>query len=283
MSYKGIDPNGINQISQSLVSLYVNGERQIDISTENVDIINDLNVQGSVSASIFSGSGEELFNIPPTALTTDAQNQIFSGSATASISPNKGFKVNVDTSISGALNVSESLTVGGVISGDGSGITNINADSIGDIDRLKSGSAEAVISPNLGFEINVDTEISGTLDISGSLRTNDTLKVDKSADIGTDLDVGNNVTIGNDLTVAGKITSTELHTTYLSSSVVYATGSNKFGDGASDKQEFTGSVGIKGDLSVDGNIDFSGNLTADDLPTGTSSEVVVFEDRKSVV
>lgn len=140
MSYKGIDPNGINQISQSLLSVDVNGVRQATISTESVDIINNLNVEGSVSASQFTGSGVGLYDIPTEALSADAASKIISGSSSAVVSPNKGLNINVDTHISGTLNVSESLTVGGVISGDGSGITNISAESIGDIDRIKSGS-----------------------------------------------------------------------------------------------------------------------------------------------
>ena len=36
--------------------------------------------------------------------------------------------------------------------GDGGGLYNIPADALGDIDRLKSGSIEAIISPNLGFK-----------------------------------------------------------------------------------------------------------------------------------
>jgi len=44
------------------------------------------------------------------------------------------------------------------------------------------------------------------------------------------------------------LTANEYHVTILSSSVMYANGSNKFGDSADDKHEFTGSILVSGDV-----------------------------------
>ena len=44
------------------------------------------------------------------------------------------------------------------------------------------------------------------------------------------------------------LTANEYHITILSSSVMYANGSNKFGDSADDKHEFTGSILVSGDV-----------------------------------
>ena len=88
MKYEGKTPNGINQVSQSLLSIDVQGVEQINISTSSVDINTSLNVENDVIASSFSGSfrgdGSELNNIPTSALTGDIA-RIAEGSATASL------------------------------------------------------------------------------------------------------------------------------------------------------------------------------------------------------
>lgn len=49
-------------------------------------------------------------------------------------------------------------------------------------------------------------------------------------------------TLEGDLTVTGTITAQEFKTEYITSSVIYESGSTKFGDSADDTHEFTGSV-----------------------------------------
>src|SRR6056300_150068 len=58
--------------------------------------------------------------------------------------------------------------------------------------------------------------------------------------------------IGGDLTVSGSIFAEEIIVNLVSSSVIYSSGSNKFGDELTDKQEFTGSVEISGSLTNEG-------------------------------
>jgi len=47
-----------------------------------------------------------------------------------------------------------------------------------------------------------------------------------------------------DLKVGGKVTAQEFHTEFVSASIVYQSGSTKFGDSVDDIHEFTGNVGI---------------------------------------
>ena len=49
-------------------------------------------------------------------------------------------------------------------------------------------------------------------------------------------------TFSGDLTVTGRINATEISTTYVTSSILYNSGSNIFGDAASDVHVFTGSI-----------------------------------------
>ena len=59
----------------------------------------------------------------------------------------------------------------------------------------------------------------------------------------------NNQTITGSLTVTGYIESQELRTTYISSSILYRSGSTKFGDESSDNHSFTGSLIVNGNIT----------------------------------
>jgi hypothetical protein len=68
------------------------------------------------------------------------------------------------------------------------------------------------------------------------------------------IDTAGDVDIQNNLTIAGTITSNEFIVTFVSSSVLYDSGSTKFGDTLDDTHQFTGSVSITGSsLSINGN------------------------------
>ena len=72
-----------------------------------------------------------------------------------------------------------------------------------------------------------------------------TLKSNVGQELNTDSDVQ-----FADITSTGTITAVEVHTTYVSSSISVASGSNNFGDDTSDHHSFTGSVSISSSLSV---------------------------------
>ena len=77
---------------------------------------------------------------------------------------------------------------------------------------------------------------------------------------------GSNTVCGN-LTVTGYIDAQELRTTYISSSILYRSGSTKFGDELSDNHSFTGSMLISGSISVPGSNLVSGSAQIDVLST----------------
>ena len=80
--------------------------------------------------------------------------------------------------------------------------------------------------------------------------------------------------IAKDLIVDGIVVASEIHTTFVSSSVTYATSSNQFGDSADDKHMFTGSIEIKGLIKSNGLIIHSGSnlgtATTANLPENTN-------------
>jgi len=150
----------------------------------------------AMTGSWFSGSGRGLFDIPRNALTEDAllSVEIKSGSVTASVSPNFGFRVksadsgseftgSVDISgslnvtqksqFTGSINVSGSIVVasGSYFVGDGSQLTNITLANLAiDSTKIFSGSATASISPIEGFDVNVHSRFDGSFIVSSSGR-----------------------------------------------------------------------------------------------------------------
>ena len=81
-----------------------------------------------------------------------------------------------------------------------------------------------------------------------------------------DIIVTNALTVTNgtftDLTVNGTASISYLETIYETSSIIYSSGSTKFGDTMDDFHDFTGSVDITGSTNVVGNITASGHVSA---------------------
>jgi predicted acyltransferase (DUF342 family) len=110
--------------NETLYILASGGNTALDL-TGNIEgntisgvTINNL-VSTNVSASFFTGSfkgdGSNLTNIPATGVTGLNLSRIASGSYTASISESGGFRINTDTSITGALAVSGSSEIIGTL------------------------------------------------------------------------------------------------------------------------------------------------------------------------
>lgn len=79
--------------------------------------------------------------------------------------------------------------------------------------------------------------------------------------------------VNRDVYIDGILTAKELHIDYVTSSVLYQSGSTKFGDTTDDTHQFTGSVYIDGNLNVDsitGSIDFSNITNKPTLVSGSS-------------
>ena len=57
---------------------------------------------------------------------------------------------------------------------------------------------------------------------------------------------------GQNVNILGTLTAQEIYTTYVTSSVMFKSGSTKFGDDTGDAHEFTGSLNVSGGLLVNG-------------------------------
>jgi len=94
---------------------------------------------------------------------------------------------------------------------------------------FNSVSASSLILGSTTFK---DSQITGSISIQGSLATT------------------GNITIDGDATVDGTLTVRELHTEFVSASIVFASGSTQFGDTLDDTHQFSGSVLLSGSLRL---------------------------------
>jgi hypothetical protein len=87
--------------------------------------------------------------------------------------------------------------------------------------------------------------------------------------------VSGSAEITNNLTVGGTITADEYHITLVSSSILYESGSTKFGDSLDDSHEFTGSLVISGSILLNGTTVGTGKLDETTFESFTSSYIDV--------
>jgi hypothetical protein len=86
----------------------------------------------------------------------------------------------------------------------------------------------------------------------------------------------NNFTASNIL-VSGDLTAQTIHAQYVTSSVVYSSGSNTFGNNLNNIQQFTGSVNVTGSLNLNGNPVITGTGA-----TGTNGQVAYFNGTNAI-
>jgi hypothetical protein len=173
----------------------------------------------------FTGSGQGLYNIPASGITGLELNRISDGSATASISQANGLRINVNTEITGALNVSGDITGSNLqLSGNANILGNIVLGgniTVGDSDTdfVKF---DAEISSSIVPDVHNSFDLGSTdknwrnLHVSGTAYINvlDAQQVNFN-DLGilTDLTVSGNTFLGNGgdtLIVSGSIYNDQL-------------------------------------------------------------------------
>ena len=105
-----------------------------------------------------------------------------------------------------------------------------------------------------------------------------------TASLGQPVNTDSNVTFNN-INSTGTITAVEVHTTFVSSSIAVASGSNNFGDATDDHHSFTGSLSVSGsgtitgsltvngDLVLKDNADFNGDISGSATSTGSFGRV----------
>jgi hypothetical protein len=109
----------------------------------------------------------------------------------------------------------------------------------------KSGSVqsiESVVTTNSTITGSIRLEGTGSF---GSLKVNDTLTVNHGISV-----ISGSLGITSDLTVLGQINAKQFNISVISSSILFESGSSKFGNTSDDIHSFTGSVEITGSITA---------------------------------
>ena len=168
------------------------------------------------------------------------------------------FSASVLISISNLNNTTASLNTS---------VTNINQftqSAQAEIDSLQAATASYANSASVAtVDFNQQQQIDALIAVTGSFVTSSTNITSLNAFTASQYvsnsffaTTGSNTFVGNQ-TITGNITAlsasfTYLQTIYESSSVIYSSGSNIFGDELSDVQTLSGSVKVQGSLTVNG-------------------------------
>lgn len=134
----------------------------------------------------------------------------------------------------------------------------------------KSGSIESIESV-----VTTNSVVTGSIRLEGtgsfgSLKVNDTLTVNHGVSV-----ISGSLGITSDLTVLGTINARQFNISVISSSVLFESGSSKFGNTSDDIHSFTGSVEVTGSVTATTFVGDGSGLTnvAVDISTAQLNEV----------
>ncbi len=130
------------------------------------------------------------------------------------------------------------------------GIVVTNSITTGSIALTRTGSfGELVVTQdaNITRDLYVTNDIigAGDIDISGNI-------TGSSALLSGSLLLSGSQTITNNLTVLGEVNARQFNISVISSSILFESGSSKFGNTSDDIHSFTGSVSVSGSFLVNG-------------------------------
>ena len=129
----------------------------------------------------------------------------------------------------------------------------------------KSGSIESVESV-----VTTNSVVTGSIRLEGtgsfgSLKVNDTLTVNHGISI-----ISGSLGITSDLTVLGAVNAKQFNISIISSSVLFESGSSKFGNTSDDIHSFTGSVQVTGSVTATSFVGDGSGLTALSVDLGSA-------------
>ena len=110
---------------------------------------------------------------------------------------------------------------------------------------------------------SIRTNLTGSF---GSLKVNDTLTVNHGVSI-----ISGSLGVTSDLTVLGAVNAKQFNISIISSSVLFESGSSKFGNTSDDIHSFTGSIQVTGSQNINGNIYISGSTNVNYIVFNSSS------------
>jgi hypothetical protein len=152
----------------------------------------------------------------------------------------------------GSITITGTLTAGSIVGSisASNGVVSGSSQVIGILSSLNSYTASYATTGSNQFK--ADQNITGSLRATltgsfGSLKVNDTLTINHGEAI-----ISGSALVTSDLTILGQVNARQFNISVISSSVLFESGSSKFGNTSDDIHEFTGSVQVTGSLYVNG-------------------------------
>ena len=166
----------------------------------------------------------------------------------------------------GSVSITGTLTAGSIVGSitASNGVVSGSSQVIGILSSLNSHTASinnytssinnwsSSLATTGSNQFTSDQNITGSLRASGtgsfgSLKVNDTLTINHGEAI-----ISGSALVTNDLTILGQVNARQFNIAIISSSVLFESGSSKFGNTSDDIHSFTGSVNITGSFLVNG-------------------------------
>jgi len=181
-------------------------------------------IRESTEKTIVDNAGQTIDLSSNAAEFGEVTKDIFSISVEKSLIFNQGTGVtisNTGVGFNGSSELTQEISIGQPVETT----SNVLFNQVTASNEIQIGDSSTIYS---------ETGISGSIDITGSFETTGDL------------------TVRGDTTIAGTLTANEFHTSFTSASIIFASGSTKFGDTIDDTHEFTGSVDITGSFQLMG-------------------------------
>ena len=273
-----VDAGGAVTIDSSAAAISVGG----DSVAQKISIGGDTSTRTEVELNailvdVNAGSGGVTIDAGATSnFTTSAGDIDINAAANLDLD---GATVDIDSA--GALSLqgaaaSDLTTSAGAITVDGKTGVDIKEDGTSvitiDTDR------DTLFASTGGSTSDPDVEFDGYVRHDGQVEVTDT--TDSTSITTGALVVDGGVGIAKDLVVGGMVTAQEFHTEFVSASIMYSSGSTKFGDTIDDIHSFTGSINQSGSFNLnDGNMTIADTLTATNIGAFTSTGAIDFDSQ----
>jgi len=170
----------------------------------------------------------------------------------------------------GSVTITGTLTAESIVGSisASNGVVSGSSQIVGILSSLNSYTASYATTGSNQFK--ADQNITGSLRATGtgsfgSLKVNDTLTINHGEAI-----ISGSALVTNDLTILGAVNARQFNISVISSSVLFESGSSKFGNTSDDIHSFTGSVEVTGSVTATSFVGNGSGLTDLVVDLGTA-------------
>ncbi len=130
------------------------------------------------------------------------------------------------------------------------------------------GSSASTLTISIGQAVATDSSVvfnsvSASSFTLGSMTINDGVITSTNLRVTGSVTNTGNLTVNGDATIKGTLTAQEIKTEFVSASILFSSGSTKFGDGLDDNHNFTGSIQTSGSFNLN-------NYSVDEISNDTT-------------